>query len=1460
MNNHSAGPIRPTAMVALSLLAWQYCEPLAEANPTGGTVAQGAATISSSGSQTTVTTTTANAYINWQSFNIGAGETTTFAEPSATSVVWNNVGGASPSSILGSINANGYVILQNQNGFAVGGSAVINAHGLVMTTAPTPEPELSGGGAWSFNAPPPAAQIINYGQINIGGGGSAFLIASSIQNNGTISAPGGKIGLYAGEQVLVSTSPDGRGLSAQVTLPQGSVDNEGNLIADGGTIAAQAQTVNQNGLVQANSVQNINGVIELVASDSLTLGASSDIEAHGDSSATSASPGGFVVLQAGNTFADTPTSIINVAGNTSTGGSDGAVEIFGNNLTDATSIQSQIDGMSAVQFQSTVNQFGSTDILLVNPYDITLSSNPTDPAATGTTANGVTVSTPNLNINDLAAYSQIDIRALDNIELSANWSLVDPGAPASLSLQAGNDIILDDASSIVGGNNWSVNLTAGTSFVPTAAQPTPPSGSDGIYLNCSTDDQNSSGSFIQTQNGDINLWAANEVQVAPGGSDSVNGDEVGFSGITTQNGGNINVTTVYGDVNTGANPLGYDYHAKAPYYTVTSGDGANLGGISTAAGGNVTITAGGNVFSYLPSANSSDISADGGSGAFGPEAGNVTITAGSSVYGHYVVANGAGSITAGQDVGAATGNPFALSLIAGSWTVNAPNGDIYLQEVRNPNGDFNDVVGKKNAPNLGQFLFDYSADGAVDLNAAGVYLTDDGVPRLAGNYNVPVLYPPILDINAGAGGVTLGGNVTLFPSPDQNLNLTTTDGGNLSALPSLSGTYELLMSDSSSKQWLGASSGSFSDSDNSTGTPEELNNPNPVVINVAGNMENLNLITSEATHLTVGGDMINCGFSGQNLHASDVTYLKVGGQIFNQGAYAFVAVGQGIPDLPTADLPPGYGNSWQNIFTLALNPSLISGLAIPANLPSSQWGAYAIEQASLFGYTIQAGEPVGVNPGFIYNAATGQLGFGGAMPSSVLAYFTQSTFTVLRYNSDGVPETTTVKNADGTTSTVFVTDQVSWAPPSSVAALSTLSQVSSSPTDVQLGYRIGGPGEFDVDAGSISLGNSYGILSCGVADPDGGFGRYANLVPETPVGANLNVTVSGDLTMLTSTIASLGGGNLNVNSTGGSMDLGSEALYNTSRQVGFGVFTAGPGNVDVTAYGDVDIDGSRIASYDGGNIFIESQTGNVNVGSGGDTFTGVGLSFVDAKTGQAEFYAEDVYGNGIVANTLVPPPVGEAFPANAASLPGNITVETPRGDIASSLGGITQEALDGNIAGGPTITLTAGTPSSGTVGTAGYFAGYPGNIDLGESGVIGGTVNLTANGNISGLIISRQGTTIVAAQNFVGTVLSGGAADVSGGGSVSGVIVGVGGASVSGGSVTASVLGQNVSVNGGASQSTLGASSGATASSQSAANTSTSQAQQQVASNSGPDDDQKKKKPALMQRIKRVTVILPDKT
>ena len=121
---------------------------------------------------------------------------------------------------------------------------------------------------------------------------------------------------------------------------------------------------------------------------------------------------------------------------------------------------------------------------------------------------------------------------------------------------------------------------------------------DGIYLN--------GNSYLQTRNGNINLWAANEVIVNSGA-------------IRTTQGGSIKVTIDFGDVNSGVNVNGYTFGLNAPpYYRVNA---ANLGGISTAAGGDVHIEAGGDVISYLLTQTDFDNNNsrfDGGMGVFGP--------------------------------------------------------------------------------------------------------------------------------------------------------------------------------------------------------------------------------------------------------------------------------------------------------------------------------------------------------------------------------------------------------------------------------------------------------------------------------------------------------------------------------------------------------------------------------------------------------------------------------------------------------------------------------------------------------------------------------------------------------------------------------------------------------------------------------------------------------------------------
>ena len=1440
---------------AMLLLAGLLCLSSAEANPVGGTVSQGAATFNTSGSQFTINQSSANAFINWQSFNIGAGQTTTFNQPSATSVTWNQINDANPSQILGNLNANGYVILQNQNGFAIGGSAVINAHGLVMTTSPTAAPDLSSGGPWSFNALPPTAKIINYGQINISGGGTAYLIASDIENNGTISAPGGKIGLYAGQQVLVSMSPDGRGLSARVTLPQGSVDNEGKLIADAGTIAAQAQFVNQNGLVQANSVQNINGTIELVASDSLNLGANSVISANGGKGTSS---GGTVVIKSENNFSDQAGSAIDISGGAN-GGNGGQVELSAKTMG---GIQSRIKAGATTGYRGGQLMIDPTDILLDSAYVDML--------------------------NDLISggLSTIDLQADNNIELSTVWNLADQSAAATLSLTAGNNITLDGGAAIKAGNNWNVSLTAGTQ-VTSSSQVT--AGNAGIYL---TDD-----AYIQARNGKITLMAANEVQVGWEGQETPGLANSGIGYVKTTAGGAIEVNATYGNVNAGSNPNGYLF--TGGFAAVDSA----LGGISTAAGGDVSITAGGDITSFLPSVN--DQLGDAGSGAFGSQAGKVTITAGGSVYGHYVEGNGAGTVTAQNgNVGSLTlsyvkdkagnivydsnGRPeiidanstFALSLVKGSWNVQAPNGSIYLQEVRNPNGVYNN-----GGIAASVHRFNYAFNASLSL-AAGYAVAITGGSEIPRNDPVPIVLPPTLEVTAGAGGFTLYQNVTLFQSippagsslpPSGNLNITTLNGGDFSGvnLYSLNETADyvaglnpnLMMSDSDSPQW-NSDNPMIVESARHATSPPEYNNPNPVVINVSGSMNNVDIYTTKATEITVGQDMNNSSFIGENLHPTDVSFIKVAGKINYSPYYSFQNLSQPITPIPYGSDNPINPSRWDTIFYLLVDPTVAANLIIPSDVTTDDLKNYYSYLAGLSKGQIWAfpsDSATASNPGFTYNSTTLRLGFGGPMTSTIRDWMngwtgisdssgnktyntttvsgtTYGALQVIRLNASGLP---IVQNGH------LILDTVTFVGQNIINNLYDASLKTSS--DPAPGIQIGGPGQFNITAGSMSLGNSQGIESWGIVGPlisSSAPGDYYNSLGSlTDVGADVNVTVSGDVDMLTSRIVSMYGGEVNVD-VAGTLNLGSQEVPPGVNANAYGIYTTGHSDVNVIAGGNIEINGSRIAAFNGGNISVLSKHGSVDIGNGGNTYVTVPLvsSIVlpgFQKVGPQNYYlGYQIYGSGIIATSL---PQNIQTPGGNP-LPGNITVQTPYGNISSSQAGVLQYALNGSTAGGPTINLIAGT--KGVAATPSM-----GNIDLGSSGVIGGTVNLTAQGNITGLVISRQDSSISTAGNFSGTVLSSGTANVSAGGAISGTIIGVSGVNASGSSITASLLSQNVTADG-QSGNTLGSSATATSTATSAAATTSNDNAQQTTGMDNQDDDKKKKKLPQIKKMSRVTVLL----
>src|ERR1700733_3711479 len=88
------------------------------------------------GVDVTIRQTQSSAILSWQSFNIGSKTTLTFDQQGNANWVALNrvVGSLAPSQILGTIKADGTVLVINQNGIIFGGGAQINVGSLIATT------------------------------------------------------------------------------------------------------------------------------------------------------------------------------------------------------------------------------------------------------------------------------------------------------------------------------------------------------------------------------------------------------------------------------------------------------------------------------------------------------------------------------------------------------------------------------------------------------------------------------------------------------------------------------------------------------------------------------------------------------------------------------------------------------------------------------------------------------------------------------------------------------------------------------------------------------------------------------------------------------------------------------------------------------------------------------------------------------------------------------------------------------------------------------------------------------------------------------------------------------------------------------------------------------------------------------------------------------------------------------
>ena len=260
-----------------------HAQPAPNARPAGGQVVAGAAAISQSPSTTTITQSSQRAAVNWRSFDVGASQTVQFQQPSTSAATLNRVTGPNPSQIAGRINANGQVILVNQDGITFYRGAQVNAAGLVASAPGITNQNFMAGRMVFDQAAHPNARVENQGTITVQQTGLAALVAPQVANSGVINARLGHVVLAGASAATLDLYGDGLlaiDVTQQVTQvpvgPNGKpvtalVTNSGTVLADGGTVqltARAADGIVQNlitagGRIAAGSVGSRTGEIAL---------------------------------------------------------------------------------------------------------------------------------------------------------------------------------------------------------------------------------------------------------------------------------------------------------------------------------------------------------------------------------------------------------------------------------------------------------------------------------------------------------------------------------------------------------------------------------------------------------------------------------------------------------------------------------------------------------------------------------------------------------------------------------------------------------------------------------------------------------------------------------------------------------------------------------------------------------------------------------------------------------------------------------------------------------------------------------------------------------------------------------------------------------------------------------------------------------------------------------------------
>ncbi|MDD5250215.1 MAG: filamentous hemagglutinin N-terminal domain-containing protein [Rhodocyclaceae bacterium] len=816
--------ITRTRLLAAAVAACYATAPAWAQVPTNPVVKSGSASFSQAGNVLTVTNSN-GAIIHWDSFSIGTGYATYFAQPSASSAVLNRVVAANPSQIYGTLSSNGKVWLINPNGIFIGPGGMINTAGFVASTLGVSNANFLAG-KLTFDNTPGAGAVVNRGAITTPSGGSVYLVGANVSNEGIIVTPKGETLLAAGETVdLIDTGTPG--VKVEITGAAGNATNLGQIVAAAGRIGMAGVLVRNSGTLNASSVVNEGGRIFLKATQDTY------VEGNGSIAATGSTGGQVEVL--GNRVAVTDNASIDASG-TNGGGSilvggdyqgknpdvqNAAVTYFGANATlkadatdngnggkvvvwadDTTRAYGSISARGGanggnggfvetsghryldannIQEVDTRAPMGNTGTWLLDPTNIVIdaSSTPIGSFSGGYFSNGSNLMTDNIGwatINSQLGTSNVVIQtgALNgygagDITVSASNSF---NSSHSLSLVAENDVVFNSGVAVSNSGGGNISLVAGwNSGGSPATAPTLTNGTGTITFQ--------TGSLLSTTGG-LSLKAGSDVTLQAGANLGASGN------LGVQSGGNIAIDgTIQGS---GGSYLTMDFVAGG---SIAIGSGAtvlaNNSQISMSAQGisigpNAKVSTGGFAAGYDVADNTNPhslvfVANSGGAGDF-------TMAPGSKLITSQDLSVTADNIRIGESSG--PGATIERLVTAGPSTVGRAN-----LAATTGNITINPASGIIESGNKYGFNASLAAAGDVTLGApygyGGSILTTGSVTLVGGwdgnaNWVNNSAYAP--NISGGVAGsvnlygpVMAGGSLTVLANADITL-ASATSGGN----------------------------------------------------------------------------------------------------------------------------------------------------------------------------------------------------------------------------------------------------------------------------------------------------------------------------------------------------------------------------------------------------------------------------------------------------------------------------------------------------------------------------------------------------------------------------------------------------------------------------------------------------------------------------------------------------------